>query len=97
MLTRLRNAKGKAMGYGGCYRCGATWDYAQPHDTRYSDSGACFPLCEECWSVLTPEQRLPFYAQLMHAWTAEVPGYPEGALESVRKWAAIEEAVLSGL
>jgi len=37
--------------------------------------GACFPLCEDCWSELTPEQRVPFYQILMDHWKS---GWTEG-------------------
>jgi hypothetical protein len=92
-----RRALGRLKGYGGCYRCGATWDYAQPHTTYFSDNEGCFPLCESCWSLLTPGDRMPYYADLMNAWTEQVPGRPDWALESLKKWPAIEKAVLDGL
>jgi hypothetical protein len=34
----------------------------------YSDSKGCFPLCESCWSELTPETRLPYYKELYESW-----------------------------
>lgn len=88
-------------GRGTCFRCHRPWRSngigAEEHITTYSDTGGCFPLCEGCWSELTPDERLPYYAQLMHSWTEVVPGHPDWALESLRKWPAIEEAVLNGL
>jgi len=28
----------------------------------------CFALCEECWNELTPEERIPYYEQLIADW-----------------------------
>jgi hypothetical protein len=46
------------------------------HTTYYSDAAdavtrsgsGCFPLCENCWSALTPPERLPYYEQLLVSW-----------------------------
>lgn len=38
-----------------------------PH-TRYGQMSGCFPLCERCWSNLTPETRLPYYEALIDKW-----------------------------
>lgn len=48
-----------------CGRCHTTWAFVEPHRTRYTDSRACFPLCEQCWAGLTPETRMPYYEQLI--------------------------------
>lgn len=48
-------------GYGHCRCCGRTWNVCECHPTQYDEGEACFPLCEECWSQLTPETRLPYY------------------------------------
>lgn len=51
-----------------CANCGCTFDHVRrPHHTYYEDTSgedvgvSCFPLCEDCWSSLTPETRAPFY------------------------------------
>lgn len=51
-------------------------------------SRSCFPLCESCWSSLTPEQRLPYYRQLWDSWHQW--GTPDA------KWEDIESSVLAG-
>lgn len=38
------------------------------HSTPYSVEGGCFPLCQSCWSMLTPQERLPYYEDLWHVW-----------------------------
>ena len=51
----------------GCYRCHQTWCFTEGHSTWYpGDDGphGMFPLCEDCWSGLTVEQRLPYYHEL---------------------------------
>ena len=73
--------------YGWCSRCGASWADEKGHNTPF-DGGhqACFPLCEECWSVLTPAERLPWYRRMLNVWNADV---------TIR--AQVECAVLEGL
>jgi len=68
MIARIRNAAGVIAGYGGCYRCGDTWNWKTAHSTPYEEGRACFPLCEECWSELTPDERLPYYEELVAVW-----------------------------
>ena len=70
-MTRMeRNALGRAMGFGGCSACGDTWDWKEKHVTHAPNAGAAFPLCEECFQAKTPEERLPFYDQLLDSWCA---------------------------
>lgn len=72
-----RNLKGRIAGYGCCLRCGDTWDWKPEHVTHYRTEGwpkeGCFPLCEECWERLTPEERWPFYDGLVDKWIADHP------------------------
>ena len=75
-------------GYSSCYRCARPWTVCKGHSTHYSEWSGCFPLCEECWSELTPETRLPFYQRLYTEWQRQ--GY------SGDDWQAIERAVLDG-
>lgn len=76
-------------GRGVCLRCGAPWNLKETHTTDHGDNRGCFPLCEECWSVLSPEERLPFYVQLMCVWSSEV----EVDLSNIQ---SIVKAVLEG-
>lgn len=80
-------------GFGSCFRCGLSWNndlaVGKQHYTRYKEGHSCFPLCEDCWGVLSPEQRIPFYmALVLFVWRDP---------SSRRQWLAIEHAVLSGL
>lgn len=89
-MRRLRNWWGRLRGFGGCYRCGGTWDVAEKHYTPYMPGRACFPLCETCWQELTPSERLPYYDALVDSWltfaetNAEVLEYEE-ARELIRE------------
>lgn len=74
--------------YGHCGKCGLTWATVEGHSTRYTESEGMFPLCEKCWSELTPEQRLPYYRSLWESWEREIPGHAN--------WNDIEKAVLEG-
>ena len=60
---------------------------AKEHITQYSSVGGCFPLCEQCWGGLTPEQRLPYYRDLWEEWEKWCVGYAS--------WEAIKAAVLA--
>ena len=51
-----------------CGKCKTTWGFVEPHNTQYSRCYGMFPLCEECWSELTPQERLPYYEQLIKRW-----------------------------
>jgi hypothetical protein len=80
--------------YGSCYRCGASWRTAKHHNTQYQPGLGCFPLCEDCWGVLTPAERLPFYRTLFQEW--ESYGPMSEAERAVYNWGDIERAVLEG-
>jgi hypothetical protein len=75
-----------APGFGWCGRCGRPWKFTTYHSTAYRASRGCFPLCETCWSALTPVTRVPFYRRMWLDWshTSEV------------EWSAIRRAVLEG-
>lgn len=68
-------------GYSGCLRCWRRWVTVKHHETMYSESAGCFPLCQECWQELTPETRLPFYRKLYRQWasklTAGLPSFQD--------------------
>jgi len=102
-VNRLRrafkNRKARALGISGCLRCHDTWDWKPSHSTTYTATSGCFPLCEECWSGLTPDERLPYYALLAGMWIGEAQQYgrQDWVTEYVADWPAIEAAVLGGL
>jgi hypothetical protein len=60
-----------SLGYSNCKRCGRTWNICKSHSTMYSETGGCFPLCEDCWLDLWPNERLPYYIKLMNEWDAD--------------------------
>ena len=60
-LKKVLNKKGAYLGMSSCGRCGDTWNWKEGHHTLFSDGSGCFPLCEECWQLLSIEERLPFY------------------------------------
>ena len=76
------------LGYGSCKRCGRTWNICKDHCTPYTEDefgGGCFPLCEECWSELLPEERLPYYIRLMDEWQKGGSDKPGRIWETLRK------------
>lgn len=58
--------------YGWCFCCKRQWDIVEGHRT-YDPEGTsgCFPLCEECWADMTPEERVPYYDRLFADWEAD--------------------------
>lgn len=73
--------------WGSCFRCGRPWKNIHGHNTAYGSKGfGCFPLCEDCWSELTPEERLPYYRALYDSWTPDCQD----------DWNEIEQAVMAG-
>jgi hypothetical protein len=82
-----------APGYGWCLRCETPWVFVHWHTTEYGSHGrGCLPLCEKCWTELTPEKRLPFYRELIELWHDE----PGRELLFGEEWPLVEIAVLSG-
>lgn len=73
-------------GYSCCRACGTSWLFVEGHDTPYRDGSGCFPLCERCWEERTPEERLPFYADLIWSW--------DSADEEL--WTQVKTAVMEG-
>lgn len=80
---KAKNAKGRRSGYSGCSACGDTWDWKKSHTTKIDDVCGVFPLCEECWSAKSVEERMPFYHQLYHQYSPRE-----------ESWAVWEYAVL---
>ena len=100
VVSQARNALGRARGFGGCYRCGGTWDYTDHHSTWYEDGQACFSLCETCWVGLgTPEDRLPYYEALRDSWVSQAQQrFDQDWLNEINeKWPKIVAAVEEGL
>ena len=100
---------GKLRGYGGCGRCGDTWDWKESHTTWFDEiegvGEGCSPLCEACWDKLPPEQRLPYYEQLVDRWVADFNNTRIALYQEIirseeydyeRKRRLIREAVLEG-
>lgn len=56
-------------GLGTCYRCRRPWISDNWHATPYGRGRGCFPLCERCWAMLTPDERLPYYEALWRKWS----------------------------
>jgi hypothetical protein len=54
-----------------CHRCRRPWKYVVPHPTHYAFNQLCYPLCEDCWEILDPPERLPYYKQLWLEWQAK--------------------------
>lgn len=67
------------------------WVGVKAHATNYSISRGCLPLCEGCWSSLTPETRLPYYDALLELWES-LDCVPDAETHT-----QIHQAVMNGL
>lgn len=74
-------------GYSYCDRCHGRWNIVERHSTRFNEHSGLFPLCEECWRALTPEERWPYYQRLLMEWNC-APGDI--------KWMQVHDAVRHG-
>lgn len=82
--------------FGACHRCDDSWAYVQGHSTPYGAEGrGCFPLCEDCWIILTPEERLPYYREMWEGWFRWAKN-KEQITDLNKRWVEIEGAVLGG-
>lgn len=70
VLAPIRNWWGQRRGYSGCLRCGDSWNWKRRHSLWLSGNQGIFPLCEECWLELSPEQKLHYCEQLFNEWEA---------------------------
>jgi hypothetical protein len=86
LLALLATPLYRALGYGGCLRCGLSSRFLDWfHFTPWTESNSCFPLCEHCWRKLeTPGRRLPYYERMVF-----------GSWSDTSKWPAVRAAVLS--
>jgi hypothetical protein len=67
--ARARLARALAPGFSYCLRCGMPWNRVRGHDTPYGGGRGCFPLCEDCWTLLAhPEARIEYYGALLDLW-----------------------------
>lgn len=67
-MSFIKNFIGSLQGYSGCSHCGGTWNWKKDHNIPYSDSGGMFPLCEECYQKLSPEERYDYCLELWRSW-----------------------------
>jgi hypothetical protein len=96
--------------YGRCARCNRNWRICEGHSTNWNKTDGMFPLCEDCWKDLKPEDRLPYYRSLWERWrdskdmkialknkVITVKIYKEHNNEMKKAWVPIKKAVLKGL
>ncbi len=89
----LASILGFGCGYGRCSKCKTPWDLVKGHSTTYSETYACFPLCEKCWQELTPDTRMPYYMQLVDEWEKNSPDHNGTSWAVVRR--QIQEGVMN--
>jgi hypothetical protein len=83
MLNKLLSKISSLYGYSSCHCCGTTWNLCKEHATPFNKNSSMFPLCETCWSKLSPEERLPYYYQLINQWGKD--SITEEKIETMKK------------
>lgn len=73
MFDFVRRWLGKHHHYGGCRRCGGTWNYKKSHDLAFDKGSGMGPLCQECWTKTTTEQKKFYVRQLVDLWRRDDP------------------------
>lgn len=64
----IKNIIGNIKGYGHCLNCGDTWDYKKAMVIPYDEHNGMFPLCEECFILLSPDAIKKFCQQQNIIW-----------------------------
>lgn len=81
---------------GVCSRCWRPEDFNAPrHGTMDSETSGSIPLCEDCWSALTPVTRVPYYLSMLENW-AWREGVENNDITKVARCYDIIIAVLEG-
>lgn len=85
-----------------CYRCRTSFwgpikneHHTTTYETREGGSSGCYPLCENCWSALTPKERMPFYDALVNEWMRQALS-TQDAVSYDRERDLIYQAVMAG-
>ncbi len=68
MFNWVKNLIGHVQGIGGCLRCGDRWNWKPIHNTYYTTTKGCFPLCEPCWQAARPGEIRHYYSELVRLW-----------------------------
>ena len=84
MCRSIKNAVGHSKGYSGCLCCGDKWNWKPKHIIPYGNAAGMFPLCDECYDRLSPEERYHYCQELWRDW-----GRPEGEVD----WDLVREHV----
>ncbi len=77
---------GAAKGYGRCMHCKNTWDVVQGKHIPFRPGRGMFPVCIECFDILTADQIIHYANQLVDEWVKQ--NYPPTDSEAVKRAAA---------
>jgi hypothetical protein len=66
-----------------CAHCGGAWNWKKPHDIPYHTSGErqladgspyydrhMFPVCTDCYEILSPRKRYNYCVRLFKSWNS---------------------------
>lgn len=93
-----------------CRRCRRGYKYLEIdfHNTQasverpdnrggvFQETFGCWSLCTDCWKLLSPETRLPYYKSVWKLWDRRGRAAGRTDDDSEDKWLKLKEAVLRG-
>lgn len=89
VIRFIRNMVGWLKGCNGCSHCGGKWNWKQEHIIYYTKTNGMFPLCEECYEKLSPQERYDYCIEVWNSW-----GRPdnEAAFDMIAKNVGLESS-----
>jgi len=97
LVASYKNNIGKRNGYGGCLKCGDTWNWKTSHTLWLGEGQGIFPCCEDCWDKMDKDERLQHCVILFNEWNRQLRtfGHPLENIQELTEKArqAIEQEV----
>lgn len=84
----IKNFIGNSKGFGTCLKCKDSWYWKKYHVTYFVEGRGMFPLCEECYQKITPEERFAWHKKLLDEWSEEdqeFRNFYSEALETIKQ------------
>ena len=70
MIGWFKNLIGRHQGFSSCHHCHNTWNWKHRHVIPYREDGIAgmFPVCDECYEILSPQERYDYCVELYNSW-----------------------------
>lgn len=79
-----------AQGIGSCAHCQNHWGVVEGEDIPYTSGRSMFPVCTNCFKILSVDQIIIYVNKLVDLWISQSPtgnydGVRESAADAVRR------------